>query len=71
MFEARDAGVTEIVAEAGYRRARCIDRIDTVIMRAPGPSSAPSDYFGPCRRRRDDPSYDGPRRRGDERTLEL
>jgi hypothetical protein len=29
------------------------------------------DYFGPCRRRRDDPSYTGPKRRGNERMLEL
>jgi hypothetical protein len=37
----------------------------------PRPFIRTEDYFGPCRRRRDDPRYDGPRRRAAERALEL
>ena len=69
VFEARDAGVTEIVVKPVTARS-LLDRIDAVIFR-PRPFIRTEDYFGPCRRRRDDPRYDGPRRRGDERTLEL
>jgi CheY-like chemotaxis protein len=69
VFEARDAGVTEIVVKPVTARS-LLDRIDTVIFK-PRPFIRTEDYFGPCRRRRDDPSYTGPKRRGSERTLEL
>ena len=67
VFEARDAGVTEIVVKPVTARS-LLDRIDAVIFR-PRPFIRTEDYFGPCRRRRDDPRYDGPRRRSGERTL--
>jgi len=69
VFEARDAGVTEIVVKPVTARS-LLDRINTVIFK-PRPFIRAGDYFGPCRRRRDDPTYKGPRRRGAERTLEL
>ena len=69
VFEARDAGVTEIVVKPVTARS-LLDRINTVIFK-PRPFIRVDDYFGPCRRRRDDPAYDGPRRRSAERALEL
>lgn len=69
VFEARDAGVTEIVVKPVTARS-LLDRINTVIFK-PRPFIRTADYFGPCRRRRDDPHYTGPRRRGAERTVEL
>jgi two-component system chemotaxis response regulator CheY len=58
VFEARDAGVTEIVVKPVTARS-LLDRINTVIFK-PRPFIRTEDYFGPCRRRRDDPAYDGP-----------
>jgi CheY-like chemotaxis protein len=69
VFEARDAGVTEIVVKPVTARS-LLDRINTVIFK-PRPFIRTADYFGPCRRRRDDPHYSGPRRRAAERTVEL
>ncbi|KRA59460.1 two-component system response regulator [Caulobacter sp. Root655] len=69
VFEARDAGVTEIVVKPVTARS-LLDRINTVIFK-PRPFIRTGDYFGPCRRRRDDPHYKGPHRRASERTLEL
>jgi len=69
VFEARDAGVTEIVVKPVTARS-LLDRINTVIFK-PRSFIRTEEYFGPCRRRRDDPSYTGPKRRGHERTLEL
>jgi CheY-like chemotaxis protein len=69
VFEARDVGVTEIVVKPVTARS-LLDRINTVIFK-PRPFIRTEDYFGPCRRRRDDPSYTGPKRRGSERMLEL
>jgi CheY-like chemotaxis protein len=69
VFEARDAGVTEIVVKPVTARS-LLDRINTVIFK-PRPFIRAGDYFGPCRRRRDDPSYKGPKRRENERVLEL
>jgi len=69
VFEARDAGVTEIVVKPVTARS-LLDRINTVIFK-PRPFIRAGDYFGPCRRRRDDPTYKGPHRRAAERTLEL
>jgi two-component system, chemotaxis family, chemotaxis protein CheY len=64
VFEARDAGVTEIVVKPVTARS-LLDRINTVIYH-PRPYIRSPDYFGPCRRRRNDPSYKGPFRRTGE-----
>jgi len=64
VFEARDAGVTEIVVKPVTARS-LLDRINTVIFK-PRPFIKSGDYFGPCRRRRDDPNHEGPFRRKGE-----
>lgn len=64
VFEARDAGVTEIVVKPVTARS-LLDRINTVIFH-PRPFIRSPDYFGPCRRRRNDPSHKGPFRRSGE-----
>jgi two-component system, chemotaxis family, chemotaxis protein CheY len=64
VFEARDAGVTEIIVKPITARA-LIDRMNAVIFR-PRPFIRTESYFGPCRRRRQDPSYTGPWRRLDD-----
>ena len=61
VFEARDAGVTEIVVKPVTARS-LLDRINMVIYK-PRPFIRAGDYFGPCRRRRDDPKFSGPYRR--------
>ncbi len=61
VFEARDAGVTEIVVKPVTARS-LLDRINTVIFK-PRPFVRSSGYFGPCRRRRDETRYAGPYRR--------
>jgi CheY-like chemotaxis protein len=62
VFEARDAGVTEFVAKPLTAKA-VLDRINAVIYR-PRPFVRTAGYFGPDRRRRDDPNFAGPWRRG-------
>lgn len=62
---ARDAGVTEFVVKPLTAKA-LVDRINAVIFR-PRPFVRTKDYFGPDRRRRDDPFYSGPRRREADR----
>jgi CheY-like chemotaxis protein len=62
--EARDAGVTEFVVKPVTARA-VLDRLSAVIAR-PRPFVRTADYFGPCRRRRQDPAYEGPWRRNDD-----
>ncbi|MBI1406644.1 MAG: response regulator [Caulobacter sp.] len=52
VFEARDAGVTEIIAKPLTARS-IIERIEAVIMR-PRPFVRTADYFGPLRRGIDD-----------------
>ncbi|WGM38437.1 response regulator [Caulobacter sp. NIBR1757] len=52
VFEARDAGVTEMIAKPLTTRA-ILNRIETVIMR-PRPFVRTADYFGPSRRGIDD-----------------
>ena len=52
VFEARDAGVTEMIAKPLTARA-ILDRIEAVIMR-PRPFVRSGDYFGPSRRGIDD-----------------
>jgi len=63
--EARDAGVTEFVVKPLTAKA-LVDRINTVIFK-PRPFIRSKDYFGPDRRRRDDPFFAGPFRREDDR----
>lgn len=60
--EARDAGVTEFLAKPVTARG-VIDRISQVIEH-PRPFIRTDDYFGPDRRRRQDPLFAGPWRRG-------
>ncbi len=62
--EARDAGVTEFIVKPVTARA-VISRLESVILR-PRPFIQSESYFGPDRRRRDDPAFEGPwRRSGD------
>ena len=68
--EARDVGVTEFLSKPVTARG-VIERITRVIEN-PRPFVRTSDYFGPDRRRRDDPNYEGPwRRRLDKPTAEI
>ena len=62
--EARDAGVTEFIVKPITGRA-IVDRLNAVIFK-PRPFVRTSDYFGPDRRRRQDPDYEGPMRRGED-----
>ena len=65
--EARDAGVTEFVTKPLTARALAL-RINVVVHR-PRPFVRTATYFGPDRRRRDDPRYVGHgRRAGDVKT---
>lgn len=59
--EARDAGVTEILTKPLTARG-VVDRI-TRVVNHPRPFIRTGDYFGPDRRRRNDPTYLGPKRR--------
>lgn len=64
VFEARDAGVTEILAKP-ITAAGLLARIDSVIMR-PRPFIRTASYFGPCRRRIDASDFEGAERRGQQ-----
>jgi CheY-like chemotaxis protein len=59
--EARDAGVTEFLSKPVTVRG-VIERVTRVIDH-PRAFVRSSSYFGPDRRRHDDPSYEGPFRR--------
>lgn len=59
--EARDAGINTFIAKPITARG-VLERIAEVVDH-PRPYARSSDYFGPDRRRRNDPSYRGPRRR--------
>lgn len=62
--EARDAGVTEFLVKPITARSM-LDRVQRVVEH-PRPFIRSAHYFGPDRRRRDDPSHQGPwRRRSD------
>ena len=61
VMEARDAGVTEFVAKPLTAKS-VLERIHAVIYR-PRPFVRTADYFGPDRRRRQDPNFNGPWRR--------
>ena len=63
--EARDAGVTEFMIKPLTLRT-LVDRLEAVIDR-PRPFVRTLTYFGPDRRRRDNPRYAGPRRRAADR----
>lgn len=65
VVDARDAGVTEFVVKPLTAKA-LVDRINNVIFR-PRPFVRTKNYFGPDRRRRDDPFYSGARRREADR----
>jgi CheY-like chemotaxis protein len=58
VMEARDAGVTEFVAKPLTAKS-VLERLQAVIYR-PRPFIRSGNYFGPDRRRRDDPGYNGP-----------
>jgi CheY-like chemotaxis protein len=69
VFEARDAGVTEIIVKPVTARS-LLDRINEVVFR-PRPFIRSSTYFGPCRRRRAEATYEGPFRRAGEPDAEM
>lgn len=60
--EARNAGVTEFLAKPLTAR-NFVHRINEVIHN-PRPFVIADGYAGPCRRRKADPGYEGPERRG-------
>ncbi len=64
VMEARDAGVTEFIVKPVTARA-VLDRLNNVIYRQ-RPFVKTEGYFGPDRRRRQDPAYAGPWRRCDD-----
>jgi CheY-like chemotaxis protein len=61
VMEARDAGVTEFIVKPLTARA-LVDRLNNVIFKPRAFIRTP-DYFGPDRRRRQDPAFQGPFRR--------
>lgn len=61
IMSARDAGTTEFLAKPVS--AKALYRRITAIVEAPRNYIRTDTYFGPDRRRRDDPSYKGPKRR--------
>ncbi|MDO8378620.1 response regulator [Phenylobacterium sp.] len=65
IHEARDAGVNEFLAKPLTARG-VLDRLQKIIDH-PRPFVRTDDYFGPERRRKVDPNYDGPRRRAADR----
>ncbi|MET3665143.1 response regulator [Caulobacter sp. 1776] len=65
VHEARDAGVNEFLVKPVTARG-VIHRL-TLLIENPRPFVRAKDYFGPDRRRRDDPRYAGPRRREEDR----
>ena len=68
--EARDVGVTEFLSKPVTARG-VIERINRVVEH-PRSFVRSGDYFGPDRRRKDDPAYSGPRRRSnDNRETEI
>ena len=62
VHQARDAGVTEFLAKPISANS-VLGRI-TAVIENPRSFVRTPDYFGPCRRRRNDESYRGPERRG-------
>jgi len=68
IFEARDAGVNEYLSKPVTARG-ILSRIGQIIDH-PRPFIRCEDYFGPDRRRRQDPRYQGPRRRSVDNQFE-
>ncbi len=64
VFEARDAGVNEFLSKPVTARG-VIERIAQVVENS-RPFVRTPDYFGPDRRRRNDPHWHGPFRRAHE-----
>ncbi|MBO6782861.1 MAG: response regulator [Alphaproteobacteria bacterium] len=62
--EARDHGVTEFLAKP-FTVERLMERLEKVI-EEPRPFVRTETYFGPDRRRKQDPNYTGPERRQSE-----
>lgn len=58
VVDARDAGVTEFIAKPLTAKS-VLERLQAVIYR-PRPYVRAGNYFGPDRRRREDPAYQGP-----------
>ena len=68
VFEARDAGVNEFIVKPVTALA-VAGRLNAIAFK-PRPFVRTESYMGPCRRRRDDPSYKGPwRRAGDQSAI--
>src|SRR5579871_440358 len=63
--EARDVGVNEFLSKPVTARG-VLERIAQVVD-SPRPFVRTATYFGPDRRRRNDPEYDGPKRRAADR----
>lgn len=61
VVEARDTGVTEILAKPISIKS-LYSRIASIVL-TPRPFVNSKNYFGPCRRRTTDPKYNGPERR--------
>src|SRR5699024_1978167 len=66
---ARDAGVNEFLTKPLTARG-VLERLQRVIEH-PRPCVRTDDYFGPDRRRRQDPEYRGPRRRSTDAARKL
>jgi len=69
VFEARDAGVTELIVKPVTAQAM-IARLNSVIHH-PRSFIRSLDYFGPCRRRTANPQYQGPERRMARQELQI
>jgi len=67
--EARDVGVTEFLSKPVTARG-VIERITRVVDHPRAFVRSPR-YFGPDRRRREDPSYRGPYRRSTDQTTDI
>ncbi len=65
VHEARDAGVNEFLAKPVTARG-VIHRL-TLLIENPRPFVRTETYFGPDRRRRDDPRHNGPWRRAEDK----
>ena len=70
VLDAINAGVDEFLVKP-VRAVDVANRVNAVIERR-RPSCSAASYFGPDRRRRDDPRHQGPwRRAGDPGTLDI
>ena len=69
VFEARDAGVTELIVKPVTAQA-VISRLNAVVYHA-RPFVRSADYFGPCRRRTVSADYAGPERRKPPEEIQL